>query len=383
MDNLQCGLLKLPLELRHQIYIACFGSSSKPNLLYVNRSINREVTHFLRRWQQTYTFHISGNGAGFDAFSQFCFKIKGHIPRFSRMRHIVLKIHSPDLERPIQMWYIWQEALRFCKDLAYYRKIRNLTLDFVDDDFTWATNGLAHSTMNLPIKQWDFCYSDVGQILAIFCRFMDNVENSKVVLPQSYLSSTYQRTSYIQKDAEHTESLMTGRWTGWVDKNWIDDFWLLNEQVDIGCHLVERATGRKSKAVFEKVFGRTVVLRWEDWESFKQQWTHMETLDESERPRERQACPTVMDCVCEGSLVEIALPDPSLLTSWEAGRKWQKELVGIEDNNYCALFSMRQYDRQPEKSRPCWRHGEELQRCLFPQRELPDYRGKYKLKKKT
>ena len=380
MDIRTCGILRLPLELRHQIYHTYFDSTAGLDLLFVNWSIHDEVMQFLRQRQQTFVFHISGRGAGFDIFSQRCFKIKGHIPRFSRMKHIILNIHPPDPDRPIQMWHIWHRVLSFCKEIALYRKIRKLTVNFMDGEFKWATNGLPHSTMKLRYPAHSFCYSDVGQILAIFSRFVDNVVDSKIVLSQSYLSSTHERAPYIVDDAQHTERLMTGRWTGWVDKEWADDFFWLDDWIRLQKFLLEAWTGHNSKAAFERIFGRTAVLDYESFETFKQEWPCMEKLYDSERPRWRQACRG--SCRCCGSAVEVTFPEPS----WEPQhdwKRWHEEVAWEEDVGRTCRWTCAWGYTPQLKAPPRWCQGEELQRRLFPQRGSPGYRSKIKAKKKN
>lgn len=381
MDVERCGFLGLPLESRHLIYHTYFDSISEFGLLYVNRSIHHEAMQYLRQRQQEFVFHISGREAGFDIFSQRCFKIKGHVPRFSRMKHIILNIHPPDPDKPIQIWHIWHHVLSFCKEIASYRKIRRLTVNFIDDELKWATNGVPRSTMNLAYEAYHFCYSDVGQILAIFSRFVDNVENSKIVLSPSYLSSAHERAPYILNDAQGTEQLMTGRWTGWVEKNWADDFWWLNDEIRVEKHLLEAHTGRNSKAAFERIFGRSAFLDFKDFETFRQEWPYMEKLHGFERPRWRQACPS--GCMCGGSTLEITFPEPSWRDrpDWDFFTQWHNERVGWQNGESCRFFSTRGYTSQLEDP-PRWCHGEELQRRLFPQQGSSGYRPKINAKDK-
>lgn len=240
MDSSQCGFQRLPAELRQQIYKECFNSEPQPGLLCTNKLIHSEATYFIQRWQQTFSFHISGEGLGFDEFSQWCFKVKGHIPRLNEMQHIILNIHPPDPDKPIEMWHIWNRVLGFCKDLASCRRIPQLSVDFVESDAVkWATNGAAHSTMQLGYASSSFCYSDVGQILALFCCFVNNVAEPKIYLPQSYVSAS-PSILMTQHRPEVIERQMTGKLTDeqWNQNN--DCFWdlettLWSAQWDLMC----------------------------------------------------------------------------------------------------------------------------------------------------
>lgn len=374
------GFLELPLELRQQIYETCFDLNPEPGLLCVNRLIHDEAMHFLRKWQQTFSFHISGNGAGFDEFSQWCFKVKRHVPRLRRMKHIILNIHPPDPDRPIQMWHIWNHVKNFCEDIISHRRIPALTVNFVESDkMKWATKGVAHFTMDLPYKAPNFCYSDVGQILAIFCRFVNNVEKPMIVFSNSFID-TFSSVTMARLEAEQVEQLMTDHWT---EQDWEDEFWLLDYQIEHADFFCKRATGRKSKAAFEKVFGQVVVLDHEEFEKIKVLWPYMETLDDWERPRCRQACPPILNCVCGKSLVEVTMPDPAwrLLNDWGPVTQWQKEKVEMEDGPRCAAIRLRLYTPELEKQ-PRWCYGEELRRRLIAQWEASGCKGKIRGEKR-
>ena len=340
MNDSQCGFLRLPLELRHQIYEMCFDTVPEPSLLRVNSSVHDEAMHFLRKHQQTFSFTISGKGAAFDDFSQWCFRIKRHVPNLGRMRHLVLNIYPPDPDKPIEMWHIWKHVQSFCEDLAAQRRISQLTIKFIESDRArWATNGVAHTTMDLPYDDDDFCGDDVGQILQTLARFVDNVEKPRLILPHSYINS-YSSEAKAQDWTDHIEDLMTGHWK---DEGVINDYELLEYYIDLELPSIERATGRKSKAMFERTFGRVAILQYDDLENFKRQWTHMDDLPEWERPRWRSAC-KAYDCVCGKSYAEISMPDPAWgALDWERAQRWQKETLETEFDAMCPYLRARNY----------------------------------------
>ena len=318
MDALKCGFLRLPLELRHQIYEMCFNEYFEPSILCVNSLVHDELMHFLRKRQQTFSFNISGKGVGFDAFSQWCFRIKRHTPKPSRMRHLILNIYPPDPEKPIEMWYVWKHVQRFCEDLAAYQCIPRLTVQFIESDGArWATNGVSHTTMNLPYEKGDFSGCDVGQILTTLGRFVDNVEKPRLILPRSYIDS-YSSNDKLQRWADHIEKLLTGRWEG---EDIINEFELMEYYIEGEIPQIERATGRKSKALFERKYGRVAIFQHDHLDAVKRQWPFMDDLPEWERPRCRMAC-MVYDCMCGESYIEVSMPDAAWgPLDWERARK--------------------------------------------------------------
>lgn len=198
------GFLFLPLELRQQIYEEVFETDSTPDILCLNRQVHDESIQFLRERQRTFSFEISGEKAGFDNFSQRCFKIKGHTPELSEMRHLILNIHPPGPNRGDQMWHIWNHLENFCDSLALHRRILQLTVRFVENDRAgWATDGVPHASVDLSYGNVCFCDHDVGQILTTIGYRVDNVEKARLVFSGSY--------NIARQETDRFEQLMTGR----------------------------------------------------------------------------------------------------------------------------------------------------------------------------
>lgn len=328
MDSSKWGFLRLPLELRQQIYDMCFDTCPNPSILRVNSRVHDEPIHFLRKRQQKFTYNISGKGAGFDDFSQWCFRIKRHTPKLRRIKHIVLNIHPPHPDRPIEMLHIWTYIQSFCNELAGQWRIPQLTVKFIESDGAkWATNGTPHTTMNLPYDKDERTGEDVGSILILLGRFVKNVEKPKLILPGSCIGSyngddprycwmknsfigmydgddlgqRCMETSYIgsydgynmgQTWTEKIEQLMTGRWK---DEDIKDVYEVLEDYVDEYGPMLKTTTGRISKALFEKNYGPVVKLKQAHLDDLKRQWPHMDDLLHWERPRCR---PTLDECVC-------------------------------------------------------------------------------------
>ena len=129
-----------------------------------------KLLHFIQKFHHTFVYNISGTESGFDYFSQWCFGLKHHIPRLNKMKHIILNIHPPDVDRPIEMWHIWNNVQRFCKDLGAYKKIARLEVNFIDrGKGAWAAQDRASWVMGL-FDQSDIADCDVGMILTLLSR---------------------------------------------------------------------------------------------------------------------------------------------------------------------------------------------------------------------
>lgn len=327
MDDLKRGFLCLPLELRQQIYEMYFETCPSPSILCVNRLIHNESIHFIRKHQQTFTFNVSEKGAGFDNFSQWCFRIKRHTPKLSSMKHIILNIHPPDQDRSIDMVHIWKHLQGFCKDIAAQWRILQLTVNFVESDRAgWATNGVPHSTLELGYDEDDFFGADVGQILLTLYRFVDNVEKPRVILPFSH------RNDLAQNYADYTEDLMTGQFK---DEDGFEDYEILEAFIGLGLPEIKLATGRKSKALFEKKYGQDVILEQHQFNELKRQWPHMDDLPNWERPRFRM--PNTTDaCVCVRSYVQISMPDAAWGPSdWKLLKCWREAKLRVVFDGTC------------------------------------------------
>ena len=332
MDVSKCRFLCLPLELRQQIYEMYFEESPTPSILCVNRQVHDESMQFLRKYQQTFSYNISGSGAGFDNFSHWCFRIKGHIPELSKMKHIILNIHPPDQDRPIEMLHIWTHLRVFCKELATQCRISQLTVKFIEiDNAGWATNGVPHTTMELNYEydKEDFFGEDVGQILVTLHHFVGNVEKPRVILPCSH------RNDLAQAYADHAEKLMTGLLE---DEDEFDEYKWLEDCIKWETSKIKRATGRKSKALFERKYGQNVVLQQDQLDDLKRQWPHMDDLWHWERPRFRVPSPTY-DCACVRSYVQVSMPDPA----WRpedrrVANAWHEDRLDIIFHGKCHYY---------------------------------------------
>ena len=362
MDDSTCTFLSLPLELRQQIYELCFSNTSEPEfgLLGVNRSIHHESLHVLNRIQTMFSFNIAGRAAGFDRFTQWCFKLKGCIPDLSEMEHINLNIYPPNQIWPTERWNIWMYVLCFCEKLKLYPRIHQLTVNFVEsENLGWNSDGA------LPYGPGDLGSFDVVQILAIFASVVNNVEDATINLPDCHKTPS----SDNERWAKATECLMTGKAT---DNENFDDSWLRRTFDQTPSHFPTRALGLHSKAAFRRIFGQAAILSLEDYEKFDIRFPCMKTLFDDERPRCRRACPVLGCRRCDSAekvLFEIEFPDPALRLEEDPFTliNWHASTVVGEGRTRCPIDRVQEYDPLPINL-PDWCHGLDLDFRLFPER---------------
>ena len=270
IDTTMDCLSLMPLEIRQEIYSLCLDDERpQPGLLQLNKSIHSEATQVLQEWKQTYSYNISAHGAGFDDSARWRFKVKGHTPRFSQMKHIIVNIEPPRLKVPLEMWNIWHYVQRFCKDLAAEGKIQRLTINFIETPTKkWETNGVPHSS-------WDYgCFDngidgfDIGQLLIIFALFVTDVAKPKLSIPGTYMLDF--RDSFGETWIGRIEKDMTGLYK--EDELVRFCYELIEEDLQTAWSEVQEVTGDRSIDVFRELFGSMAILTFQDLKRFKEEW---------------------------------------------------------------------------------------------------------------
>ena len=324
MDNTTGHILLLPLEIRQQIYSLCLDDEKpQPSLLQLNKSIHNEATQFLRKWNHTYSYNISARGAGFDDSAQWRFKVKRHVPRLSRMKHIIVNIEAPRFQMPLDMWNIWHYIRDFCKELAAHRMIQRLTINFIETRTAqWETDGVPHSS-------WDVGYAgeaidgfDIGQLLITFGNYVNNVAKPKLNIPGTYM------LDFCDDDGDtwidRIQRCVMGLWED--DETVRDYFELLKDDIKFAWPQIKSVTGRRSVAAFRELFGSMAILSFQDLKLCKEEWPFMDDTWAIDRPRYRIACHPC--CPCRGTAVEVSMPNPYWLYSdLPLAEDWHREEV--------------------------------------------------------
>ena len=337
MSIIPPGLLRLPLELRQSIYQSCCDTTPAPSLLRINRLIRDEAIHYIRTRLHTFCFHISKEGAGFDELARWCFKIKGHKGEKNKMKQLILKIHPPNPDKPIEMFQIWDHLQDFCKDLTTYARIPGLKVMFAESDSArWVTHGIVHSSFDIQdcYHENDIYRHDVGQILLAFSHLVKNVRRPAIVLPSSIVS-TIGSTDEVQEEIISVEHLMTGKWSNGSIR---EDYEDLEDLIKLRRSCIEFHTAKKSKAVFERMFGQVATLDWQSLKNFENDYPYMDSLGIGHKPRYRSACRNWY-CGCEDSYCEVSMPPADL--EYEDEEQWYAERM--ERDGPCAVTHARRY----------------------------------------
>lgn len=322
MDNTTCHILLLPLEIRQKIYSLCLDDERpQPGLLQLNRSIHNEATHFVRKWNHTYSYNISARGAGFDDSAKWRFEVKRHVPRLSRMKHIIVNIEPPRFQMPLDMWNIWHFVQDFCKKLATHREIQRLTINFVEiRTAQWESDGVPHSS-------WDFGYAgkaidgfDVGQLLITFGFYVNNVLKPKLNIPGTYMIDFCDGCGDTWID--RIEGCMTGLWED--DEAVRNYFELMEADIKFAWPQIQSTTSRRSVAAFREIFGSKAILGFQDLKRFKEEWPFMDDTWAIGRPRYRIARHPC--CQCGQMGVEVSMPNPYwLYQDLALAEDWHRE----------------------------------------------------------
>ena len=178
MDASRSDFLRLPLELRQQVYELCFDAvPGCEGFLFANRQIRDEVFIFLCTRQQSFTLNISGEDSKFTDVSTWCSILRHHILKVGNMKYLVMNIYPANQSEPLEMWNLWRHLVTLCTDLGVQGRVPQTTISFVDsDNATWATAGKLHCTLDLsyPGKigfDLPVGCGDVYQIIIIFFRW--------------------------------------------------------------------------------------------------------------------------------------------------------------------------------------------------------------------
>lgn len=346
-------ILLLPLEIRQQIYGLCFdGERPQPGILQVNRRIYDEAAQFIRRRSHTFSYEISARGAGFSDSARWRFKIKRHRPRLSRMKRIIIRIEPPRLDTPFDMWYIWHHVRDFCKELAAYKTIPALTINFLEtESATWETNGVPHSTWYVgdiggkQLRDWN-----IGQILVTFGYLLNNVDKATLSIPGSFMHH------YRDVDGElcvkRIKECMMGVCED--DEYLVLDHEILEDKIEDALPQIQRATGRKSMDAFRRSFGSTAMFSTQDLHQLEQRYPCMNAnYFATDHPRYRAACE--YGCQCGYDYIEVSMPDPTwTLNDLDRAEEWQEEEIvplvgeyhrvgGIDDDSLGGLVMTHDY----------------------------------------
>ena len=289
-----CGLLQLPRELRCQIdghYLSDLFSG--PSDIYyfpeqtddaheipmmrLNRQVFWEMNDFIRS-QHTSLYRITSQAAGFDPLTLLSFKARQHRPNFGEIRHLVVEIHPPHPDRPIDMLHIWRRAEKLCEDLRATKQVPRLSVRFMEDDIAaWSTNGIPHQTMGVALWDKDPANCDVSQVIDLLVR-LTNITKARITLP-----STLTAHEALMGWAEDTEGSMMGLWG--MDQETVEETYeLLEDDITSSEWVIQNATGRKSKLKFQKLYGENPRLPREEYYAFTEKWPHMDDLSKCERP---------------------------------------------------------------------------------------------------
>ena len=219
-------LLRLPLELRSQIYGHALLNSRCPSsedvyrnvlsavwkdrpspLLAVNGQVRDEVCNMLRKGPVT--LRVTGQDMKFDSLGLSCFIAHQHCTFTGNIPALVVQVWAPNLERPEETSNIWNSLRRLRDDLARScKRIRRLDIQFRDNElYTWSQDGILGCWLSYL---WDLtgpqaCDSDIVHMLRLFF-WLNNTSKARIKLPASILD--YKENESLAKYIKAIEYVM-------------------------------------------------------------------------------------------------------------------------------------------------------------------------------
>ncbi|KAL8643464.1 MAG: hypothetical protein Q9226_008352 [Calogaya cf. arnoldii] len=204
-------ILRLPLELRHMIYLLVFrftftkrqdrgardiiySQNSRDRwvdrpfpLFHINKQIHGEICDFLPPIPTR--IRITAQGMAFDTFGLASAAAQGFHPEkdFGKLSHILVRIWPPHRYRPVEMLYIWNHARRLRDLLQKCENICKLTLQFEHKKPHCSSDNILHSVCRRIFgddTQSTFIPDrDIDAVLNLFA-VLTNLKNAWVTLPK-------------------------------------------------------------------------------------------------------------------------------------------------------------------------------------------------------
>ena len=151
--------LRLPVEIRREIYRFSLFNSQSPSakyiylsglainsrdppspLLQVNGQIRDEVIELI----QTYpiTLRVTHHGRHFDGLAETCFIAQRRPRDYSTISHLVIEIWPPHPDRPVDMIHIWRHLRQLRTELRHMPLLKQVSFFFRDNEIsTWTLDG--------------------------------------------------------------------------------------------------------------------------------------------------------------------------------------------------------------------------------------------------
>jgi len=296
-------LLRLPVEIRWEIYRHCVKDSRSPHpnnvhenvlsavwkdspspLLCVNRQIRAEVSEILKN--SPFTMRVTREDLTFDSQALSCFIIQNRPKEYAKIPHLAVEIWPPHPDRPIDVYHIYKDLQQLRNDLRNVPQIGRLDLIFLEDNLAdWSSvNEYQHflrpqhylSNTNVPpVDGWSPYDNDIVTLTDIFA-LLGNVSKACIRLPQSL-----RQNEHMVFCAEDTEELMMGR-SRTEEEEVVDrNLKRLEEGVDeSGVWRFKYATAQIARHKLDEItnYGQYKMTH-ADYHDFIKIWPHFEALE--------------------------------------------------------------------------------------------------------
>ena len=219
-------LLRLPLEIRREIYGYSLFNSQSPSaesiylsrlpinwrdasspLLLVNGQVRDEVIELV----QTYpiTLRITHQGPHFDGLAETCFIAQRRSRDYSTISHLVIEIWPPHPDRPVDMFHIWRHLRQLRTELRDMPLLKEVSFFFRDNEMsTWTLDGKPLDVLRAESN----CFlgmgvDDVTTIMDLFAR----VRVAKATFHMPHGLAPGKTTESVRHFIQATNAMMMGR----------------------------------------------------------------------------------------------------------------------------------------------------------------------------
>ncbi|KAL9070585.1 MAG: hypothetical protein Q9161_004755 [Pseudevernia consocians] len=217
-------LLRLPLELRRQIYLEYLVVFRSPTpetiylgrkplrfkdppspLLLVSSQIHAEVLDTIKT--KAISLRVTHHGIQFDTYAETCFIAQRQSRDYASISHLVITIWPPHPDRPTDLIAIWRHLRKLRRELRDVPSLQKVSFLFENNEMAgWTHKGKALDLMH-PREDDESPFNDLTCIMDLFSRV--RAAQATWYLPFGLRRS--ETTDYIRSWRNHYQAMMMGR----------------------------------------------------------------------------------------------------------------------------------------------------------------------------
>ena len=217
-------LLRLPLELRCQIYIRYLFiyRSPTPEVIYLRRKplsskdspsplllVNSQVRAEVLDVVQTIpiSIRVTHQGIQFDSLAETCFIAQKRSRDYASIPRLFITIWPPLPDRPIDVIAIWRNLRKLRRELRDVPSLQRVDFLFENNEMAgWTDKGKALDLLN-PVNDDEWPFNDLTDIMNLFSR----VRATKAIWTLPFGLRRSETTDNIRSWRNAYQAMMMGR----------------------------------------------------------------------------------------------------------------------------------------------------------------------------